>query len=423
MSQAREGWYAASSSGSDQGTVRRANLALVLRSLRDRGPRSRARLAADLGLNKATVSSLVGELIERGLAREGSPERGAVGRPGTIVEINGAGAFGVGAEINVHHVSTLAVDLAGETMSERRTSVDVRGVESGRVVDQLVELLEGTLADLAELGAVPVSVVVGVAGLVDHVAGTVSVAPNLGWESVPLADLLRDRLDKRAYLVEVANEANLAAVAEATPADPERRDILVIHGEVGIGGGIVADGRPYQGRLGFAGEFGHMVVDHDGRRCGCGRIGCWETVIGLSRLLEEAAAEDDVLRSPDLALELKVAELNRRAAAGDDRTLAALHQVGTWVGVGSAVLANALNPGLIVLSGYLGEIGSWILDDVEAELASGVLAPDAGGTRVALSTIGFSAAVKGGAAVAIEHVYADPTLVPRIAVDHLGATP
>jgi predicted NBD/HSP70 family sugar kinase len=423
MSQAREGWYAASSSGSDQGTVRRANLALVLRSLRDRGPRSRARLAADLGLNKATVSSLVGELIERGLAREGSPERGAVGRPGTIVEINGAGAFGVGAEINVHHVSTLAVDLAGETMSERRTSVDVRGVESGRVVDQLVELLEGTLADLAELGAVPVSVVVGVAGLVDRLSGTVSVAPNLGWESVPLADLLRDRLDKRAYLVEVANEANLAAVAEATPADPERRDILVIHGEVGIGGGIVADGRPYQGRLGFAGEFGHMVVDHDGRRCGCGRIGCWETVIGLSRLLEEAAAEDDVLRSPDLALELKVAELNRRAAAGDDRTLAALHQVGTWVGVGSAVLANALNPGLIVLSGYLGEIGSWILDDVEAELASGVLAPDAGGTRVALSTIGFSAAVKGGAAVAIEHVYDDPTLVPRIAVDQLGATP
>jgi predicted NBD/HSP70 family sugar kinase len=423
MSQAREGWYAASSSGSDQGTVRRANLALVLRSLRDSGSRSRARLAADLGLNKATVSSLVGELIERGLAREGSPERGAIGRPGTIVEINGAGAFGVGAEINVHHVTTLAVDLAGETVSERRTSVDARGVRPERVVDQLVGLLEGTLADLAELGAVPVSVVVGVAGLVDHETGTVSVAPNLGWETVPLAGLLRERLDKPAYLVEVANEANLAAVAEATPGDPERRDILVIHGEVGIGGGIVADGRPYQGRLGFAGEFGHMVVDRDGRRCGCGRIGCWETLIGLSRLLEEAADEDDVLRSPALALELKVAELNRRAAMGDERTLSALHQIGTWVGVGATVLANALNPSLIVLSGYLGEIGSWIQDDVEAELASGVLAPDAGGTRVALSTIGFSAAVKGGAAVAIEHVYDDPTLVPRIPVDQLGATP
>src|SRR3712207_8662697 len=71
-------WQNGSSAVADQTSLRRANLGLVLRSLRDRGPRSRARLAADLGLNKATVSSLVGELIERGLAREGSPERGAV---------------------------------------------------------------------------------------------------------------------------------------------------------------------------------------------------------------------------------------------------------------------------------------------------------------------------------------------------------
>src|SRR5690606_27139815 len=133
--------------------------------------------------------------------------------------------------------------------------------------------------------------VVGVAGLVDRESGTVSVAPNLGWQDVPLAEMLRKRLGDPTYLVEVANEANLAAVAEATPGDPDRRDILVIHGEVGIGGGIVAGGRPYQGRLGFAGEFGHMVVDRGGRRCGCGRVGCWETVIGLSRLLEEAADE------------------------------------------------------------------------------------------------------------------------------------
>ncbi len=422
MSQAREGGLGAGSGGSDQGTVRRANLALVLRSLRDSGPRSRARLAGDLGLNKATVSSLVGELIERGLVRDGSAERGAVGRPGTIVEINGAGAFGAGAEINVNHVTTLAVDLAGETVSERRTSVDTRGLRPDQVVDRLVELLDGTLADIAELGAVPVSVVVGVAGLVDRDTGTVSIAPNLGWRGVPLAALLRERLDDPAYLVEVANEANLAAVAEATPGDPDRRDILVIHGEVGIGGGIVADGRPYQGRLGYAGEFGHMLVDPGGRQCGCGRTGCWETVIGLSRLLEQAADEGDILRSPDLALERKVAELNRRAAAGDERTLAALKQVAQWVGTGAAALTNALNPGLIVLSGYLGEIGAWIKDDVEAELADGVLAPDAGGTRIVLSTIGFSAAVRGGAAVAIEHVYDDPTLVPRAGADQLGAT-
>jgi predicted NBD/HSP70 family sugar kinase len=421
MAQARESWHVAGSGGSDQGTVRRANLALVLGSLRLAGARSRARLAADLGLNKATVSSLVGELMERGLVHEGPSERGAVGRPGTIVELHGAGAFGVGAEINVHHVTTLAVDLAGTTLSERRTSVDTRTLRPEEVVDRLVELLQGTLSDVGERGAAPVSVVVGVAGLVDHEDGTVSIAPNLGWEGVPLAALLRERLGEPAFLVEVANEANLAAVAEATPGDPERRDILVLHGEVGIGGGIVTDGRPYQGHMGFAGEFGHMVVDRDGRRCGCGRQGCWETVIGLTRLLEEIADADDLLRRHDLGLEVKVAEINRRAAEGDQRTLRALHELGRWVGIGAAMLANALNPGVIVLSGYLGEVGAWIQDDVAAQLAQGVLAPESGGTRVVLSTLGFSAAVRGGAAVAIEHVYDDPTLMPRVGSD-LGAT-
>ena len=212
-------------------------------------------------------------------------------------------------------------------------------------------------------------------------------------------------------------------MAEATPGDPDRRDILVIHGEVGIGGGIVADGRPYQGRLGFAGEFGHMVVDPGGRQCGCGRTGCWETVIGLSRLLEQAADEGDVLRvtRPRPGAEGCRAQPprrgRRRAHAGRPAS-----RLARWVGIGAAALTNALNPGVIVLSGYLGEIGAWIKDDVEAELADGVLAPDAGGTRIVLSTIGLSAAVRGGAAVAIEHVYDDPTLVPRTGADQLGAT-
>ncbi|WP_210438284.1 ROK family protein [Nocardioides xinjiangensis] len=415
MSQLRDGWSSTSNGGADQGTVRRANLSLLLRSLREDGPRSRARLASDLGLNKATVSSLVGELLERGLVREGSAERGAVGRPGTIVEIDGAGAYGLGAEINVHHVSTRAVDLAGVVVSERRTSVDTRGLEPDEVIDRLVELLQGTLADLADLGGTPVSAVVGVAGLVDHDRGTVPVAANLGWQDVALAGLLRSKLSDPGYRLEVANEANLAAVAEATPGDPERRDILVLHGEVGIGGGIVADGRPFPGRRGYAGEFGHMTVDRDGDRCGCGRTGCWETVIGLSRLIELAAeGEDDLLRSPLLDLEGKVGEITRRAAAGDERTLAALREIGRWVGIGAALLTNVLNPGMIVLSGYLGEVGEWIRDEVEAELATGVLAPGAGGTRIGLSTLGFSAAVHGAAAVAIDHVYDDPTLVPRV---------
>src|SRR4051794_3303260 len=99
---------AATPAAADQAALRRANLGRLLRSLRDAGPRSRARLAVDLGLNKATVSSLVTELTERQLVREGAVQRGSVGRPGVTVELDGRRVCGVGAEINVSRVAALA---------------------------------------------------------------------------------------------------------------------------------------------------------------------------------------------------------------------------------------------------------------------------------------------------------------------------
>ncbi|HRD60461.1 MAG TPA: ROK family protein, partial [Nocardioides sp.] len=116
-----------------------------------------------------------------------------------------------------------------------------------------------------------------------------------------------DRLGS-AYPVTVDNEANLAAIAEATPGDPDRRDVLVIFGEVGVGGGIVAEGRLLRGRHGYAGEFGHMTVEPQGRRCGCGRVGCWETLVGLPALLDRAADPDDPVRDPALPIDARLAE-------------------------------------------------------------------------------------------------------------------
>ncbi|MEV7026230.1 helix-turn-helix domain-containing protein, partial [Kitasatospora sp. NPDC093558] len=100
----------------DRSSSRRANLGLVLRLLRDDGPRTRTRIADDTGLPKATVSNLTAELLDGGLIREGGtePDRTTVGRPGQCVEIDGTGVHGIGAEIDVDYVSLLAVNLKGE---------------------------------------------------------------------------------------------------------------------------------------------------------------------------------------------------------------------------------------------------------------------------------------------------------------------
>lgn len=393
--------------------MRNANLSLVLRHLRDHGPRSRARLAADLGLTRSATSALVAELDGLGLVRSAGVERGSVGRPGTAVELDGASVCGIGAEINVNHVATMALDLTGAVVSEHRLALDANRHSVSEVLDRLAELVRRTDADVRASGRETVGCVVGVAGLLDRAHEVLTIGPNLRWKDVPVGAELRGRLGA-AYPVAIDNESNLAAVAEATPGDAGRQDILVIFGEVGMGGGVVVGGRPLRGHQGYAGEFGHMIVEPGGRRCGCGRVGCWETVAGLRALLDAAADPDDPVRDPDLSLEERLAEINRRADLGDARTLAALDQLGSWIGAGAAMLANALNPAAIVLSGYYAELGAHLRPTIQEHLLAGVLAPQAGGTRVEFSTLGFTAAVRGGATVALEAVFDDPTVVsPR----------
>ena len=404
----------------DQAAVRGAHLGLVLRHLRGHGPRTRARLAGELGLSKAAATSLVTELEQRGLVRRGAPERGTVGRPGATVELDGPRVCGVGAEINVDHVATTAVDLAGDVVAEERRGLDSRRLGPDGVLDELAGMLRQVLDEVDGRGTIAAGITVGVAGLVDTTHDVITVAPNLGWRELPAAARLRDRLGPEAPTIRLDNEATLAAVAEADSSDPDRRDMLVIYGEVGVGGGIVADGRPLRGRHGWAGEFGHILVDPQGRPCGCGRVGCWETVIGLHALLDAATDPDDRLRDPSLPLEERLDGLVSRAGLGDTRTLTALETVGTGIGAGAATLVNVLDPEVLVLSGYFAPLEPFLRESVEKRLDADVVAPRLGGTHVAFSALGPIAAVRGGAATSLAPVLTDPTLVPRRAGAETG---
>jgi predicted NBD/HSP70 family sugar kinase len=402
------------SSGADQVVVRRHNLALVLRHLRDSGPRSRARVASETGLNKATVSSLVSELADRGLVREGEPERGTVGRPGQTVVLDGRGVCGIGAEVNVDYVAAMAVDLRGEVVGERRLPLGTAHLGPGAGLDHAARLVAEVTAAVTARGGEPVGLTLALPGLVETATGTLSTAPNLGWRDVPVVRELAARLGRPTYPVTVDNEANLAAIAEAAAGEwAGTADLVLLTGAAGVGGGVVSGGRLLRGAHGFSGEVGHMPVDPAGRRCGCGRTGCWETVVGLAALLADAADPDDPVRDPSLDLDRRLAEIDRRARLGDGRTLAALEQVGSWLGVGASILVNVLDPAVLVLGGYLAAVGSWLRGPLEAELHARVIAPDAGGCRVELSSLGFAAAVRGGAQVALESVFDDPTLVRR----------
>lgn len=402
----------------DHVSLRRNNLSVVLRHVRDLGPRSRARIAEETGLNKATVSSLVAELVERGLLREGSADSSrALGRPGQLVELDGTGVCGVGAEINVDYLAVVALDLTGTAVHEKRVPVDVAKLGPTTSLDQLAGLISEAVEAVETRGGQVAGVTLAVPGLVQGETGELKLAPNLGWGELSVAEEMRARLGVPAYPLHVDNEANLATLAayaelrDKALYDEALHDLVLLTGAVGVGGGVVTGGHLLRGDDGYAGEVGHMPVAPTGQACGCGRTGCWETVVGLTALLRQATDPDDPVRDPSLDVEQRLAAIVGRAEAGDDRTLAALQDVGTWLGVGAAILVNILNPAVLVLGGYFAVLGPWLEAPLEQAIRERVLAPDGGGCRIVRSGLGFAAAVRGGAQICLDQVFANPTLV------------
>jgi predicted NBD/HSP70 family sugar kinase/predicted transcriptional regulator len=396
---------------SDRASVRRANLGLVLRLLRDAGARSRTRIATETGLPKATVTNLIAELVQSGLVREGGPERdGSIGRPGHTVELDGHAICGIGVEINVDYLSLIAVNLRGDTSAERRIPFDVPGTGATSVLDETARMIRAVLDALRADGCRPVGVTLAAPGVIDMDAGAVRYAPNIGWRDVPVLDELRGRLGPVAPPLSLQNDAKLGAIAEyllASAADIH--DLLYVTGETGVGGGIISGGQLLRGASGFAGEIGHMPLDPNGHPCVCGRRGCWETMVGLAALLRLAADEGDVVRDPSVDLDRRLAELRGRAGSGDARTLGALRQVADNLGLGLALLADVLNPRAIVLGGYFAYFGDHLIERVRTVVDERVMAPNVGGCEIMLSILGFSAAARGGAYHALEPVYQDPS--------------
>lgn len=411
---ARPGVGLPTSATADQVVVRRHNLAVVAAHVRRHGARSRARIAAETGLNKATVSSLVADLCSRGLLMEGEVERGAIGRPGRVVQIDTTSYVALGVEVNIDYVSVLAMDLDGGVVEEQRLPMDTANMAPEQVLEAMAATAAAIIDRLVARGTRPLGLTLAVPGLSDESTGQVHDAPNLGWHDQPVVEVVRRRLGHPDLPIHLDNEANLAALAELDGRGPDRavQHLLLLSGAVGVGGGVVVGGQLLRGARGFAGELGHVQVDRDGEPCRCGRRGCWETVVGLTALLGLAADADDEVRDPSIDLERRLEVVRRRAAAGDERTLRAVEQVGAWLVSGCGDLVNVFDPEVLVLGGYFAVLGEWFVPLLREGLRSHVLAPEAGGVQLELSVLGFSAAVRGGALRAAQAVFDDPTLAP-----------
>jgi predicted NBD/HSP70 family sugar kinase len=415
--------------------VRATNLAVVLRYVRANAPCSRADIAASTGLNKATVSSLVADLLDRRLVRETGLTEHRIGRPATQLVLDGAPYAAIGLEVNADHLTAVAMDLSGEQLVSWRRAFSGLDSSPAKAIAAIAALARRVVARVSKEGRVVLGLTLAVPGLVDD-KGVVRLAPGLGWQDIDVRDSLVQAMGHPDYPVAVDNDANLAATAEFRyGGHAGTANLVAITGEYGVGAGVIADGRPLRGARGYGGELGHVQVDPAGPRCDCGRQGCLQAVAGIGALLRLVAAGDEAaatrggaksrgrpgetMASPaelngnrPTDLDPEVDELVRRARADDPVALAALAEVGRHLGHGASVLTNVINPEVVVLGGYFVPLARWLLPAATAEMDARTLAPEVGGARLAASTLGHNAAAIGGAARVLDTV--DAGHLPRL---------
>jgi glucokinase len=195
---------------------------------------------------------------------------------------------------------------------------------------------------------------VAVSGLVDHEAGTILSASNLGWNNFPLGSKLQRRLNAPVHL---DNEGNLCALAEIWHGDFSDRtcpDLVFVNVKEGIGTGLVIDGRVYRGFASLAAEFGHMIIQADGPQCTCGNRGCWETLADNRALIGRFLGRQSGTRIGERSGQpVTIEKVVRLATEGNSDAREALVETLQYLAIGLQNIVVGLNPEFVVIAGAI----------------------------------------------------------------------
>ncbi|MFF5079067.1 ROK family protein [Actinoplanes sp. NPDC000266] len=399
----------------------RSSLGTLLHHVHVSGPLSRAELAERMGVNRSTVLALTAELAAAGLVREEQPTGVTrAGRPSLVVRPESERVFVIAFDVAVDRLTAARVGLGGQILDRRSAARSRAGADLETVVGRLAGLGRELIG-----AAPPRSVCAGVGaaycGMIRPGDGMVRYGPEMGWVDQAFGAELARALGL-GLPVAVGNEAHLGALAEfERGAGRGSPDLVYLHGDVGVGGGILVGGKLLGGDGGYGCEVGHMLVNPaGGRPCLCGSRGCLEAETGEYALLD-AAGRSGTGRSgtgrsgtgrsgtgrSDIGREA-VRAVVRDAAGGDRDAAAAVAEIGDWLGIGVANLINLFNPAVVIFGGMLRDVYGAAAPHVSARMAQHAMPVSRERAKLRLSELADDATLIGAADLGFAALLNDP---------------
>ena len=272
----------------------------------------------------------------------------------------------IGIDIGGMSIKGAAVDSNGRVY-ETFAMPFIKGEPGEVTIRKLAETVKEYIASFGLEDKI-VGIGIGSPGTLDIKNGVVEYANNLGWNNLPVARLMNKFLP---YPVRLTNDANAAALGEAKyGAGEEYNNIIMLTLGTGVGGGIIINGKLYEGNLGKGGELGHMVVQVDGELCTCGRKGCLEAYASASALIRDTkramlANEQSLMWAVCPDIDMVGGKVPFEAAKqGDQTAIEVLDNYIKYLGEGILNYCNIFRPEVVVLSGGIANAGDYLFSRV-----------------------------------------------------------
>lgn len=395
--------------------LRKSNRARALWELYMNGPLTRQEVGVAAGVSPATVSNLVGELLEQGVVIEVGLEDSNGGRPRGLLQVNPEYGFVVGVDVGETAFLVELFDLSMKVRASHVSTTELSRLDPQDVVDRVHEGIASVIAQAGVRSEQILGVGVGVPGLVEHGRDAVVHGQSVGWDAVPLGAMLRKGMDLPLL---IDNGAKTLGQAEKWFGAARGSDnaIIVLLG-IGVGTSIISNGELYRGSTSSAGEWGHTTVMVDGRQCRCGAVGCLEAYVGAEAIV---GRYDELKRR---RVDVKPCDLEDRVAAivsakpSDKAAAKVLDETATYLGAGIADLVNLFNPERVVVGGWLGQLLSdSLLPRIREAAARHALRLPFSHVAILKAELGKDAVALGAATLPIASVLSSGAVLPSTTV-------
>jgi N-acetylglucosamine repressor len=387
--------------------LKELNQKVLLDLVRIHGAVSKAELAEWTGLTPTAVGVISGSLLEMGYLHETGTGESKGGRRPVLLELRSESFYSIGVDIDVRTITAVLMDIKGSTVREELVEFP-EGADfetaGGIIVDMVGQLTKQAAISPERLLGVGISI----PGMVDSETRSVVLAPNLGWRDADLQTWLSRHFTVPVY---VENEAMASAICENWIGSCQGiNDFVCINIKSGIGAGIFTGGKLYRGAGGSAGEVGHIVVDENGPRCGCGNYGCLETMASTAYVVEKARklVRQGIVSSLNTYEDtdkIGMEEIIREARKGDEASRGILNEAARYIGIAISNIVNTLNPSRIVIGREFVQYGDLVMEQVKNVVSGKALKAPASRVEILASDIGEKASMLGAAIIPLKVLF------------------